>query len=210
MEEVKRIRRMSCMKKEKDYPRFMEYTHAVSMTKNGANRDYDDILKDKQKLKNRIDNSIICPMNWMEESLDKIQSAPYSRNIPTEDFFVWEKGRANSRHLGKVRKIVEEYSDWVRQRAPLLIESNNEAMNEYFVRSTNVLEQLKGVKISKVTMNHLIASCLGIDKTIPKKKLYKKASKYTRKMLNLLYKTNKDMFLSCWKADSDENENVTS
>lgn len=197
-EEIKRIRRQPCMKKEKDYPRFMEYTHTIPMTKNGANRDYEDISKDRKKLRNRIDPTIVCPMNWMEECLDKIQMAPYSKSIPTSDFFVWEKGRANSRHLGKVRKIVEEYADWVKHRAPSLVESNNETMNEYFVRSTGVIEAIKGVHISKVTMNHLIGSCLGVDKTIPKKKIYKKASKYTRKMLNLLYKANRDMFLSCW------------
>lgn len=200
---------MPCMKREKDYPRFMEFTHTIPMTKNGSNRDYEDIIKDKQKLNNRIDKSIVCPMNWMEEFLDKIQAAPYLKSIPTEDFFVWEKGRANSRHLGKVRRIVEEYADWVRQMAPLLIESNNEAMNEYFVKSSAVIDELKGVHISKVTMNHLIASCLGIDKTIPKKKLYKKASRYTRKMLNLLYKANREMFLSCWKTKDENNESGT-
>lgn len=192
------------MKREKDYPRFMEYTHSIPMTKNGLNRDYEDITNDKKKLVNRIDRSIVCPMNWMEEYLDDIQSAPYSRAIPTESFFVWEPGKANSRHLGKVRKIVEEYSDWVKQKGPLLVESNNDVMNEYFVRSSSVIEEIKGVHISKITMNHLIASCLGIEKTIPKKKVYKKASKYTRKMLNLLYKSNQEMFLSCWKSCTDD------
>ena len=189
---------MSCMKKEKDYPRFMEYTHAVALTKNGVNREYDDILKDRNKLKSRIDYDIVCPMNWVEDALDNIKLAPYLKTIPITEFFIWEPGKAKTQHLGKARQIVEEYSDWVKQKAPMLVESNETAMSEYFIRSTEVIEQLRVLNMSRITMNHLIGACLNVSKRVDKKNKYKKLSKYSRKMLNFLYKANKELFLSFW------------
>lgn len=204
-EEIKRIRRQKCMKREKDYPRFMEYTHSIALTKNGINRDPEDIRKEKERLRKRIDKTIICPMNWMEETLDNIKSANYSKTIPTEDIFIWEKGRANSYHVSKLRQLVEEYSNWVKQKSPSLIDDNNEdILMEYYLKNEEIISNIKKVKMSRITMNHLIGSCLGIDNRIPKKYRYQQASKYTRKMLNLLYKADKEMFLSFWKTQERE------
>ena len=198
-DEIKRIRKQKCMKRDKDYPRFMEYAHPVSLTKNGIARDYDDIIRDKEKLKNRIDDSIVCPMNWVEEFLDKIQIAPYQKSIPPEEFFIWKSGNANSRHIGKIRKLVSEYSEWILNNSGLLNEGNNEAYENYFLKSEEVIEKIKGVHISKITMNHLIGICIGADKGIQDKTLYKKFSKYSRILLNLLYNSDKETFLSFWK-----------
>jgi hypothetical protein len=41
-DEIARIRDMDCMKREKDYPLFMKYTHKIPVTKNGAERPYED------------------------------------------------------------------------------------------------------------------------------------------------------------------------
>lgn len=200
VEEIKRIRKLPCMKKDKDYPRFIEYAKPVPMTKNGIQRDYEDIIKDKDKQRSRIDDSIVCPMNWVEECLDQIQNTPLSKTIPTSEFFAWEKGSANPRHMGKIRKIVEEYSEWLMNHGNLIIDGDKETFESYYSNTEEVIEKIKGIKISKITMNHLIGSCLGVEGRINKRSMYKKASKYTRNMLGLLYRSNKDMFLSCWRS----------
>lgn len=69
-------------------------------------------------------------------------------------------------------------------------------MDEFKEKSQEVLNSISSCKISKITMNRLIASVLGIDMQIGDKKKYRDASKYTRKMLNAMYKYDKEKFLS--------------
>lgn len=196
------------MKRDQDYPLFMKYTHDVPLTKNRTNREYEDVVRDRKKLSDRIDNNIICPMNWIEECLNSIQMSSHTKIIPTKDFFVWKNGKARSDHLGKVRRLVEEYDSWVKQKGLLFAENDEETIEEYFVRSNEIIEEIRGMKISELTMNHLIASCVGADKYVSNKTKYKKASKYVRKMLNILYMHNKEMFLRSWiKGNDEEKEN---
>jgi hypothetical protein len=143
-------------------------------------------------------------MNWIEECLNSIQMSSHSKIIPTKEFFVWKNGKARSNHLGKVRKLVEEYDSWVKQKAPLLADSDEETLEEYFIKSDEIIEEIRSIKIGESTMNHLIASCVGADKYVSNKVKYKKASKYTRKILNILYKSNKEMFLKSWVKREDE------
>jgi len=58
---------------KKDFPLFMKYTRDVPHTKNGEELPYEIVKEGKNKLKNRISNEFVCPMNWLQDHLNKIQ-----------------------------------------------------------------------------------------------------------------------------------------
>jgi len=76
------------MNKKKDYPKFMKWTHEVPLTKNGKERPREDIEQEKEKIAKRIDNTIICPMNWLEECLDRIQGVSRNDFVETYEYLV--------------------------------------------------------------------------------------------------------------------------
>ena len=100
-------------------------------------------------------------MNYLQEHLDKIQGASRSDVVDTSEFFVKLKGKANNRQMSKIREIIEEYDTFVRHR---MIEyaDNKEAIYAVIEKTKDVLEALKKLKITAVTMNRLIETCLGI------------------------------------------------
>lgn len=196
--DITRIRSQSCMKKIKDYPEFIKWTKEIPVTKNGKERPQEEIKKEKNAIKRRINNTIICPMNWLQESLDKIQGAERRNIIDTSNFFVRITGQADHRQASKIRKIVEDYDGYTR-RILLLIQDNPES-DDYadllMVKSNQVIDEIKKLKISKYTMNKLIGSVLGVDWGVRSDRRYKDASKYVRKILAILYKANKERFLN--------------
>ena len=194
-EEIARIRSQPCMNKDQDYPKFIQYTKEIPMTKNNKERPQSDIRKDKQRIRKRIDSSIVCPMNWMEEALDKIQGSSKSDTIPTGDYFIWMKGHGESRRIGKARALIQEYDLWVKNNY------QNFQEEEYYwlltFKTQEILENLRQLNLSQVSINHMIAACLEVDDYhINTRYKQKDAPKYIRKTLNFLYKVNREAFLS--------------
>lgn len=113
MEEIDRIQRMDCMCKtaeieledgstatvRRDFPHFMKYTRNVPTTKNGKELPQGTISNNRKKLNDRINEDLVCPMNWLQEWLDKIQNLVSRGTIPTNDFFIKMKGTANNRQI---------------------------------------------------------------------------------------------------------------
>ena len=192
------------MNRKQDYPKFMKWTAKIPVTKNGKERPQNDIKREKNKVQNRIDDTLICPMNWLQDALDKIQGVDKKHSIDTTEFFIYQSGPANNRQMGKIRKIVEDYDAYTR-RIMILIKETFDPMDsaDYIellnVKTEEVLRELQGKKISFVTMNRLISSALGIDNGVRNDRKYNNATKYTRKILNLLYKCDKEKFLKCFK-----------
>lgn len=197
--DIERIRNQSCMKKEKDYPKFMKWTHDVQRTKNGKERSQSDIQIDKNKIKKRIDDSIVCPMNWLQYYLDKIQGIDKSNIIETHMFLVPKPhGTAKATQMSKIRKLIEEYDAFVKLNILYCHE-----IDDYFIieeKTQEVMDRISSIKMSPVTIRRLIETSLGIEKNTPSNKRYTKATKYTRKMMNILYRTNKEKFLNCFKT----------
>ena len=196
--DIARIRAQACMKKEHDFPAFMRWTREVPLTKNGKERSYNDIKKDKNKIKSRIDNGLECPMNWLQDCLDKIQGSDKSNCIPTSQYFLKIKGRAHSRQMSAIRKLVEEYDYFVKNHLDYFNDiEGTRIITEYH---NNTLSALKAKSISQTSMNRLIETSLGMDGRVNTDKKYRKATKLTRKMLNLLYQYNKEKFLLNFKT----------
>ena len=177
----------------------MKYTHKIQMTKNGEERPYEEIKKEKQKISRRINKNLVCPMNYLQEHLDKIQGASRSDVIDTSEFFVKIKGKANNRQMSKIREIIEEYDRYVKHRMIEYTE-DREVIHDVIEKTKAVLETLGKLKISAVTMNRLIETCLGIMGKTRTEYQYNEAIKYIRKTFNLLYHTNPQMFLNNFKV----------
>ena len=180
-----------------DFPKFMKYTREIKITKDGKPRKQEDILKDREKLERRINTDFICPMNWMEECLDAIQGASMKNAVPTEDFFVKMQGRAHDRQLSKIRKLVEEYDKFTKKKPS---EDDEELLKLYYntmqEKFNKLIEDCNKIKIGNiVTINRLIETALGIDKSANQHRKKGENANLCRKMLNTLYKMNKQKFL---------------
>ena len=196
-DEIARIRNMDCMKRKKDFPLFMRYTHKIPVTKNGIERPYDEIKKDKRKVDKRVDHSIICPMNYLQNHLDKIQGANKGVLIDTRNFFIKIPGRADNRQMSKIRELIEDYDGYIKNK--MMYIDDEYCMIEILEKTEELLEQLRKIKISSVTMNRLIETCLGIMGATRTDAQYNDATKYMLRTFNLLYRTDKAKFLSNFK-----------
>lgn len=209
-EEIKRISRLPCMSLMKtvevdgskfktikcDFPEFMRYTKEIPYTKDGKELPYEIVSKNKKKLRNRINTDLQCPMNWLEEWLDKIQNIPSTNTIPTKNFFIKMQGEGNRRQMSKIRELVEVYDKYIRYYV-LSYNSDNHNVMDMVDISREILDRLCKIKIGNViTINRLIETALGLETNNNKSLFYKDAQKYTRKMLNMLYKMDKNKFLN--------------
>ena len=209
--EIDRISKLPCMSikrivgysesgkpkyKKYDFPEFMKYTREIKYTKDGKELQQEEIDESKNKLKSRINKALLCPMNWLEYWISKIQNASTTDTTPTEYFFIKMGGYANNRQMTKIRQIVEEYDSYIKS-----IQSNHflddETSTELIInKSKCVFNELNKIKVGNiVTINRLIETSLGIEPKDNGSVFYNKSQKYTRKMLNCLYKMNKDKFL---------------
>ncbi len=198
--DIQRIRQQPCMNRKKDYPKFMKWTHKIAYTKNGKERPQSEIKKDKDKVQRRIDDKLICPMNWLQDALDKIQGADRDNIVDTYSFLSDKPpGTPKATQMGKIRKAVEEYDNYVKHFLQLWHDDDDMEIYPLLEKTEEIIQRVSHMKISNATIYRLIETSLGIDGKTNTKYLYKSATKYTRKMLNVLYKTNKEKFLNCFK-----------
>ena len=174
----------------------MQYTHEVPFLKNGNERSQSEITKDRKKLRERIDNTLVCPMNWLEECLNKIQGLPNSDDYCIDNLFIRDNSRADYRKIGRVRALIEEYDKWIKTEFPYYDHYEQDNFLLLSQKQEEVIEAIKNTKLSKASINHLIGAALQVENYVNKQS--KKATKLQRKMLNLLYKHDPEKFLNCF------------
>lgn len=199
--EIERIKNMDCMKlltDNGDLPLFMKYTKEIPTTKNGKELPYDEIESKRDKVKLRINSDLVCPMNWLQECLDKIQGSSRDNAIPTLDFFIKMNGKANDRQITKIQKLVNSYNSFIMANHNRLDEMS--FWIEFDEKTDIFTKEIKKIKIgNEITINRLIEIALSVEKENCNAKCQKKysdASKYSRRMLNTLYQQNPNKFLS--------------
>jgi len=104
--------------------------------------------------------------------------------------------------MSKIRSLVEKYDSFV--KSVYMTETDEDTIADKLVtESESLLAELKKIKIGNpVTINRLIETSLGLETGVgASKKLLGINTKYTRKMLNCLYKMNKDNFLLHFKSE---------
>lgn len=209
-DEIKRISQLPCMSLSKqiededgklrtikcDFPEFMKYTREIPYTKDGRELPYEAVNKNKKKLRNRINYDLQCPMNWLEEWLDKIQNISSTNSVPTRSFFVKMSGYGDHKQMSKIRQLIEAYDGYVKQYA-VTPNKDDDMFSTAVDISNEILDRLSKIKIGNVvTINRLIETSLGLEVNNNKGLFYKDGQKYTRKMLNMLYKMDKNKFLN--------------
>lgn len=214
MKELDRISKMNCMSikkrikdktgKEKyikyDFPEFMKYTREIQISKNNKALPLEEIQKNRDKLKQRINPTLSCPMNWLEECLDKIQGASTVKTEPITNYFIKMKGKANNRQMTKIRKLIEDYDGLVKY-LQMNCDNKETLVSRLIEGSEYLLSELKKIKIGNpVTINRLIETALGLETRVGNsKQLSTSSTKYCRKTLNYLYKMDKKKFLINFK-----------
>lgn len=205
-EEVDRLKKLPSMTrtvngKKKDLPKFMKYTKAVQVQKNGKLLPGEVISQNKNKINNRIDESIICPMNYLVDILNQIQGARRTNTIPTKEFFVKHPGKADARQVSKIYRIVHDYSSFV--LANLHLVGTDHGYEVLAQETEDVIEKIKKVKIGNLaTMSRMIETALAID-TYVGGRHHQDIKRYSLKVLNLLYRSNPQKFLKCFISEDD-------
>lgn len=210
IKEIDRISKLPCMSMKKevidkngnkrmkkcDFPEFMKYTREIAVTKDGKELPQEDIEESKNKLKGRINKDLICPMNWLQEWLDKIQGASTKVTTPTENFFIKMTGRPNRDQISKIMKIVIDY-DIYTQALKDTCKSDEDYYNSLVVKTESIISDISKIKIRNIiTINRLIEISLGLSHEIGLSYERKyNPLKYTRKILNILYRYDKEKFL---------------
>ena len=84
-------------------------------------------------------------------------------------------------------------------------ENDEIILKKMIEESNNLLEELKKIKIRNIiTINRLIETSLSLDNEIGmNKKGQKNCTKYTRKLLNYLYRMDKNKFLINFKSSEE-------
>ncbi len=196
-EDIKRIRSMKCMDRELDYPKFMKYTHKIPTTKNGKERPYEDIKKEREKIKKRVDESIVCPMNWLQDCLNKIQGSSKSYMTENTEFLVSKPdGKPYAKQMTKIRKAVEKYDAFTRQY--MISQDYFDYDEELKNKTQEIIDYIYGLKLSQSTVYRLVETSLGYEGRTHTNNKYLNATKYASKMLSVIYKTNKEKLLNCF------------
>lgn len=200
LDEIKRIKRMECMdrvreyvdedgntKKQKfDFPEFMRFTRTISYTKNGKELERSEIDKQVNKLNSRISSYYICPMNALQIVLNEIKPISSKNSIPTKEFIVKVSGKANQKQMDKIMNYAKELELLSKD------DMSDDDILAYTQRFDEILKDLRKMKIKNPkTMNRLIEIALNTS-NMGKSKVY---TRYTRNLLNLLYRMDKNAFL---------------
>ena len=210
VKEIDRISKLPCMSMKKesidkngkkkttkcDFPEFMKYTREIAVTKDGKELPQDDIEESKNKLKGRINKDLVCPMNWLQEWLDKIQGASTRVTIPTEKFFIKMSGKANNNQLTRIMKIIVDYDTFVKGLKDIC-NTNEEYYDALLIKTEEVTKEISTIRINNlITINRLIEISLGFSHEFGGSSDRKyNPQKYTRKILNVLHRYNKEKFL---------------
>ena len=135
-------------------------------------------------------------MNWLEEWLDKIQNISSVNSLPTRNFFIKMSGYGDHKQMSKIRQLIETYDGYVKQYA-VSPNKDDDMFSTAIDISNEILDKLSKIKIGNVvTINRLIETSLGLEVNNNRSLFYKDGQKYTRKMLSMLYKMDKNKFLN--------------
>ena len=98
--------------------------------------------------------------------------------------------------MSKIRQLIETYDSCVKQYA-VSPGKDDDMFSSAIDISNEILDKLSKIKIGNaVTINRLIETSLGLEVNNNRSLFYKDGQKYTRKMLNMLYKMDKNKFLN--------------
>lgn len=209
-DEIDRISKMSCMiitkqvETEKgiknikyDYPLFMKYTREIKTTSDGKRIDSEIINDLRDKLNYRLNKELVCPMNWLEEELDKIKIADRTETKDSLDFVIKDYVGKNGNHRHK--KLVLDLAEQLTNARTTYLSTkkkNSDSYSIFLQKSDEVYNKINKIKsFNPITMNYLIRYSFKSYDNLCSLSSTKKIDNISQ-VLNLLYNSNKAMFLS--------------
>ncbi len=131
------------------------------------------------------------------KNLNCLDDIDGEETTPTSEFFIKMSGKANYKQITKIMALAEDYDRYVKN-LNCLDDIDGEEYNQLLLeKSKTVLNALEKTKINNlITINRLIETALSLKMKSPSKSGVDKGCKYSRKILNLLFKTNRSKFLS--------------
>lgn len=196
-------------------PEFWKYIHKVPYMKNNKFLNADEIRSERAKQKNSIDETLLCPMNALEEVLNDINLGKKEMfgnepEIPMDDFCAHVEGRADSR---QIQKIFEWAKEWKNAEKRYNIKKISAVDRDDLAPYIEMLEEQDRIrtemknsitKMNQKTMSQMLKFSMGAAKNvgIPEdlRNMYKE---FGMEVLQLCYDYDKKMFLSCFKKSSD-------
>ena len=210
--EIERLRREVPYKEK---PTFWQYTNSAfkndeieKKLKNKINNWKSLNKKDKNKaIKDEKKRMILeladynCPFNNILEEINKIGDADDRKPIKDEEFLVSHGNReTQDRKQGKkIAELVEEFYNACKFIKITEDDEDEEENNKYYgMLYKEYLDKINKLSVSLDTMSLIIIRALDKDN-----KFLKSNSKIRTKLLNILYKYNRDKFMKCFK-DSEK------
>jgi hypothetical protein len=182
--------------KEQKADNLKEYLEAKTQAKTQAKQDK---KAKKDKLKEHCLQEKVCPMDRVQTEIDKIidiKTNQYSDDpkVNVLDLLVNQvntKERIDKRQVEKVEKLVKGLDDMYKEHYDNKKADDEAWESEQMIKTEETLKEIDKIKISEATMKHLVEEA------------FTKKSKYTRKLLNCLYGSdkNRERFLNTFIAE---------
>lgn len=211
-DEIKRLQRLNCMKRglPKWYSKLKiskvtmkdEEKKRKSYEKGSKKKEY---VSSKDALENRIDKSVICPMNLIYDKINKRITKPSNPDDKTIEFVsivkeaTKEEKESEDRHKREnFNKIVKEYDDITES-----ITFDEDHKEEYYTLVvelfTRMISKLKIGLIQRPGMIFLIKNVYN-----------ERYSSIRKRLLIALYSYNSSMFMSCFYNTEEFRDKNTS
>lgn len=209
------------LKKRRPLPKFWKYTHGISYSKNGKFKSAEDMRKQRENQKNRMDDSLICPMNALIDVIDEYTHTKLTKKamfgdkpaIQMEDFLAKVNGRADSR---QINKVLEWAKEWKAAAREYNLKKFSAADKDDLGAYVNLLEKQEKIKtdmkrsirkMDRKTMSQMIRFAIKAgDKIGIPGGLRENYRKFGMEVMQLCYDYNKKMFLSCFKTSAEMKE----
>lgn len=171
--------------------------------------------------KNRINNNLICPMNYIFDiEVGKYKSS--TTTLPMSDFFIKHPIDKNEkrRKSRKVEELIQKYSLklyslYQKPNADNVMDDEDESDNYLLLRSDfdDLINDIRQIYISK---NYLGLMSWLIDRAFVitsgaktnKDRSFSVINNNKSILLKVLYQVNRDVFLQCFSSQKDKNVSV--
>ncbi len=184
--EIDRIKKLECIAKYKGMlPGWVKYIKDVKASR---------LLQAEQ---------CNCTMQYLQYAIDNVKNINNNKeNLDTVQLLqdIKTNGNTNYEQIKKVEELIGKYDKKVKHTKQLASEKKwKEDKIEEVVKDVrdSIISRIGNMKLTKETMFYLVNGAVK-EAVLDNKEKQSDIKKYNRKMLNVLYNTHKELFLSVW------------
>ncbi|WP_125006440.1 hypothetical protein [Clostridium tagluense] len=188
--EIARINELDCIKVYKGkIPNWMQY-----------------IKKDVKKSRLLKSYECNCTMEYLQIAIDKIKNLTNNKdNIKIETLLVDGialNNKTNYPQIKKIEDLIQNFDKKVKYTNKIAKKYNwkeDKIETEVAPIRDSVVSRISGLVLTEESMYYLVKNAIDTAEVNIDKEKISDSKKYKRKMLNILYNTHKELFLSVWK-----------